>query len=201
MRALLTIVACLCTAAVFGQYYDKMYLVNWNVNQPLSNTDFVGKTSFRGVRFGYREMINDKVAAGIDLHAYSYDDYTPRQTYYNQGGAVTTDFFNYVNSYGATFVVDYYLFTERKFMPYVGVGLGGVYNNCKVYYNLYSTNKGVWGFLARPQIGAWMRLGDKGNWALHGSIQCDIGATKNPDFDYRNFNSIGLQVGFVYTDW
>jgi hypothetical protein len=187
--------------AASGQYYDKLYLVNWSVNQPLSNRDFVSKTSFRGVRVGYRELINEKVAAGIDLNAYSYKGYEDRQTYVSNGGAITTDFFKYVTSYGATFVVEYYFLTESKIMPYAGLGIGAAHNKFDVFYNLYSTTQGSWGFLARPQVGAWMKLGQKSSWALHGSIQADIATTKSTDFDYHNFNTLGLQIGFVYTDW
>jgi opacity protein-like surface antigen len=201
MRKFIFIAWLFFTQTAYSQYYDKMYFVSWSINQPLSNTDFVGNTSARGGRLGYRELINEKFAAGVDLNWATYDDYIDRQTYTSSTGAITTDFFKYVESYGATVVVDYYFLTEGKIMPYVGLGLGGAYNNFKLYYNIFSSGNGAWGLLARPQAGAWIKLGEHSSWAFHTSVQFDFATTRNTDLGYNNFSNVGFQIGLVRLDW
>lgn len=188
-------------SAAQAQYFDKMYFVNWAGNQPLSNTDYAGKFSARGARLGYRELINEKFAGGIDLSWATYDDYIGRQTYQTRNGALTTDFFKYVESYQGTVVFDYYFFSERKLMPYVGIGLGAGYYNFKMYYNVFSTASGEWGFLTRPQAGAWLRLSERKPWALHVSAYFDFATASSEDYGYDNFSNIGLQIGLVHLDW
>lgn len=201
MKHLGVIAFVLCAQLAHGQYYEKMYFVNWSVNAPLSNTDFVGNTSTRGGRLGYRELINEKIAGGIDVSWATYDDYIGRQTYTTGNGALTTDFFKYVESYGATFVVDYYFLTESKIMPYAGLGIGGAYHNFKLYYNIFSSSSGSWGLLLRPQAGAWMKLGERSSWALHASAQFDYATSRNEDLGYRNFANAGFQIGIARLDW
>ena len=202
MKALLlTVSGWLLVLVANGQYFDKMYFLNWSVNQPLSNTDFVGNASTRGGRLGYQEMINEKFSGGLDISWATYDDYIERQTYFSNNGAITTDYFKYVESYAATVTFNYFFFTEKKLMPYVGIGLGANYNSYKLYYNVFSSSEGGWGFLSRPQAGAWLRLGKRTPWGLHASTHFDFSTANNEDLGYQNFSNIGFQLGLVYLDW
>lgn len=191
----------LASGSASAQFYDKMFFVGWNVNTPLSNKDFAGKSSTRGARFGYRELVAEKIAVGIDLTWATYEDYEPRQTYYNQSGAITTDFNNYANNYGVILTGDYYFYTEKKVMPYVGFGAGLAYNNYKVYYNVYQSGDNSFGFLARPQAGVWMKFNERRNWAFNAGVHVDFSTAKSKDFGYKNFANVGFELGLVFLDW
>lgn len=184
-----------------AQFYDKMFFASWSVNQPLTNRDFIGRSSTRGVRLGYREMMNDHFAFGFDLSWSTYDDYTPRQTYYRPNSTLTTDFTNYSNNYGALLTGDYYFFTERRVMPYAGLGAGVGYNSYKVYYNVYNDGKNAFGLLLRPQAGVWVKVDDRKNWAFNVGVHFDFSTAKGTDFGYKNFMNAGLELGLVFLDW
>lgn len=201
MRAALIIACCVLAGEVSAQYYDKMFFIGWNANQPLVNSEFAGKFSGRGARLGYRELLNEKFAMGVDLTWSTYDDYIERQTYQLRGGAITTDYVNYANIYGGTLAGEYYFRTEQKIMPYVGLGAGVAYHNYKVYYNVFSTGDNAFGFLVRPQAGCWFKVSERKSWALNTAVHFDFSTAKSPDFGYKNFANFGFQLGIVYLDW
>jgi opacity protein-like surface antigen len=184
-----------------AQFYDKMFFVGWNFNTPLVNKEFVGKPSSRGARIGYRELLREQLAFGIDLTWATYDDYVPRQTYNNTNSTITTDFTNYANNYGALLTADYYFRVEKKVMPYAGFGAGLAYNNYKVYYNVYSSGDNAFGFLMRPQAGVWMKFNERKNWALNAGVHLDFSTAKSSDTGYNTFMNAGFELGLVFLDW
>jgi hypothetical protein len=202
MKRLATVIFFLIACgSASAQFYDKMFFVGWNVNTPLVNKEFAGKSSTRGARLGYRELISEKFAFGVDLTWATYDDYVPRQTYYTQNSAMTTDFVHYANNYGVMLAGDYYFFTERKLMPYVGLGAGLAYNSYNSYYNVYQTRDNAFGFLARPQAGVWIKFSERRNWAINAGVHLDFSTAKSKDFGYNNFMNAGFELGLVFLDW
>lgn len=202
MRAALIIVFLLFAGSASAQYFDKLFFVNWQFNTPLSNKDFAGRSSSKGARLGYRELIMDeKLAVGIDITWATYDDYVPRQTYVNGTSSLTTDFTNYANNYGALITADYYFRQEKKLMPYVGLGAGLAYNNYKRYYNVYSDGDNAFGLLLRPQAGAWFKFSEQKAWALNAAVYLDYSTAKSSFAGYGNFTNVGIAIGLVHLDW
>lgn len=184
-----------------AQLYEKMFFVGWNGNTPLVNKDFAGKTSSHGARIGFRQLIREQIAVGLDVTWATYDGYTPRQTYYSSTGALTTDYVNYANNYGALVTGDYYFFKEKKVMPYVGLGAGVAYNSYKQYFNIYSNGKSGVGFMTRPQAGIWIKAGERRNWGINAGIHYDFSTARAKDFGYNNFMNVGFELGIVFLQW
>lgn len=202
MRApLIILLFLIASGSASAQFYDKMFFVGWNFNTPLVNRDFIEKPSSRGARVGYRELIREQWAIGVDLTWATFDDYEPRQTYYNQNSTLTTDFTNYANNYGALLTADYYFFTERKVMPYAGLGAGLAYNSYKVYYNVYSGGDNSFGLMLRPQAGVWIKFNERKNWAFNAGVHFDYSTAKSSDLGYKNFLNAGFEIGVVFLDW
>jgi opacity protein-like surface antigen len=184
-----------------AQFFDKMFFVGWNFNTPLVNKDFIAKPSSKGARLGYRELIREQIAIGVDVTWATFDDYEPRQTYYSQNSTITTDFSNYANNYAVLLTADYYFFKERKIMPYAGLGAGLAYNSYKVYYNVYSGGDNSFGLALRPQAGVWLKFNDRKNWAFNAGVHFDYATAKSVDLGYKNFLSAGFELGVVFLDW
>jgi outer membrane protein W len=168
---------------------------------PLSNTNYVNQVSARGFKFGYREMISEKVFAGVDFTNSTYTRHKPRQTYTNGTSAITTDLFNYAYSYGLTLSGDYFFKTEQRFMPYAGLGVGASYINYRQYFNVYAYQGDGWGVLVRPQAGIIYKLKDDSKWAFQAAVHYDYSSAKNEDLGLEAFNNVGLQVGIIILDW
>lgn len=202
MRGLVIILLLvIASGSASAQFYDKMFFVGWNFNYPMANKDFIEKASSRGARVGYRELIREQLAIGIDITWATFDDYEPRQTYYNPNSTITTDFTNYANNYGALLTADYYFFKEKTIMPYAGLGAGLAYNSYKVYYNVYSAGNNSFGLLLRPQAGVWLKFNDRKNWAFNAGVHFDYSTAKSSDLGYKNFLNAGFEIGVVFLDW
>jgi len=201
MRYCLLLFLIVISGRASAQYFDKMFFIGWNANAPVANKEFVGSPTARGARFGYRELINPKFTAGVDLTLATYDEHVPRQTYYSPGGAMTTDFTHLVNTYGATLSGEYLFREETRLMPYAGFGVGIAYNSYKIFYNVFSSADNVFGFLARPRIGAWYRLSERSAWAVNVSLHVEYSTTKSEAIGYKYFLNPGFEIGLVHLDW
>ncbi len=199
MRRLMMIIliACAATGVMAQEVFDKFLSFSWDVNMPLSNTNFIKKSSVKGFQAGYREKIGDHFYVGGDFSNATYDDHAPRQTYYIDGGAITTDFYKYVVTYCATLNGDYYFTPEKRLSPFAGLGIGASYNSYTLYYNIYSSSGNGWGFLARPQAGAILKMGKEMSWGVIAAVHYDYSTTMSKDFAYTDFTNLGLRVGIV----
>ncbi|HEX7016517.1 MAG TPA: outer membrane beta-barrel protein [Cyclobacteriaceae bacterium] len=186
----------ICTVSGFAQDFDRYFYLAWMPNKPLSNTSWIDEGTGKGVRFGYRKMINDKFAAGFDYTWATYDKYFPTSSFVDGTRTITTDYFNYVYSYGLTVSGQYFLpFTRDWVMPYVGLGLGASLNRYFQYYNIYTDDDRKWGFLGRPEVGVLFPFG--GKWGAMVAAQYTFSTAKSEYFGYDDFNSVSFNVGVV----
>lgn len=184
-----------------AQYFDKTYSIMLDMNKPVSNTNYVDNLSARGFRFGYREMISDKFFGGLDINSTSFNRHIPRRTYSTGTNTITTDLFNYTYNYGATLSFDYLPTTEKKFMPYVSLGVGASYIRFKQFYNVFSNQSDSWGVLVRPEVGMRYRVKATSSWALQAALHYDYSSAKSKDLDLGAFQTVGLSVGVIILDW
>ncbi|HEY8513641.1 MAG TPA: hypothetical protein VIL31_16895 [Cyclobacteriaceae bacterium] len=186
----------LCTVSGVAQDFDRYFYFTWMPSMPLSNTDWIDESTGKGVRFGYRKLISDKFAAGIDYTWATYDQYYPTTTFVDGTRTITTDYFNYVYSYGLTVSGQYFMpFSTERVMPFVGLGLGAQLNRYFQYYNIYTDDDQVWGFLGRPEVGVLFPFG--GKWGATVAAHYTFSTAKSEYFGYDGFNSIGFNVGVV----
>lgn len=189
------------SARPLNAYYDKFFGAGPVVSNPLSNRDFIDKVAVRGIRFFYRELINDRVSAGFDFSYVSYSDYIPPRVYNNGLQSVYTDLYNNVDQYAVTVSGEYNFRPEAMVMPYAGLGGGAGYSIFNLYYNIYSDSDRKWSGLIRPYGGAMLRFGSKSSWAFFSTISLDHAFVKVPDYDYNGFSSLNIQAGLVFLDW
>src|SRR5688572_33314772 len=86
----------LCDVTAHAQLHSGTFEMQWSILTPLSDQEYIGKTSTAGLRVGFTKFIGDRFAFGIEGGYSILDDYTPRETYVYPGGAYTTDFYNYL---------------------------------------------------------------------------------------------------------
>ncbi len=201
MKRVFLLVLVVGTETGLAQSYDKLFSIGWDNNIPLSNTSYVKKNSSRGMRASIRQFMNEQFVMGGDFSWAAYEDYSPRQTYPTSGGALTTDFFKYVYSYGLTLSGGYYFRPGEKIRPYAGLGLGASYNDFAMYYNVYSADDKKWGVLLRPEAGVLIRFTEHGSWGALAAVHYDYASTKSTDAGYSNFSNVGIQLGIVVIDW
>jgi len=184
---------------------ENYFYISWNGNIPLSSTEFIDNASGRGAKVGFRKFlgVERRFSVGGDFNWAQYDEYKPRETFVNESGAITTDYFNYIYQYGLTISGQYYFLLGEKdrFFPYVGLGLGANRNEYNVYYNIYTDTDRVFGFLARPEAGIIVRIGERRRTGIMAAVHYDYSTNKSDVLDYDNFSSVGVQLGIVLLQW
>ncbi len=184
---------------------ENYFYFTWDVNKPMSNTEWVDNASTRGAKIGYRMFIGRErmFSGGIDFNWGQFDEYKPTQTFENPTGAITTDYFNYVRQYGLTISGQYYFPIDEKerFFPYVGLGVGANRNEYLVYYNIYRDDDKAFGFLARPEAGILVRLGSRRKMGIMAAVHYDYSTNKSEANNYSNFSTIGFQLGIMSLQW
>ncbi len=198
-RILILVLMGIATFAGAQAPFERYFTVSWDIQAPLSNTNFIKDVSVKGFQVGYHEKINDHFYMGVDFNTMIYSQYTPPTTYYSASGDITTDFYKYAVTYGAALSGEYYFSPEKRIVPFAGLGVGANYNNYSLYYNIYASKDNGWGALIRPQAGAIFKLGQKQSWGIIAAVHYDYSTAKSSYFNYQNFASIGLRIGFVFT--
>lgn len=194
----------LCTV-VIAEAQENYFYINWNGNVPLSSKEYIDNTSARGAKIGYRMFFgrDRRFSAGVDFNWAQYDEYKPKETFENETGAITTDYFNYIYQYGLTVSSQYYfpLGEKEQFFPYVGLGLGANRNEYTVYYNIYTDVDKAYGFLTRPEAGILVRIGSRRKIGAMAAVHYDFSTNKSDAFDYSNFSTVGFQLGIMILQW
>jgi hypothetical protein len=189
-----------------GAFAQESYLYfAWDVNTPISNTEWIASTSTRGARIGYRHFIGSsgRFSAGLDVNWAYYQEYKPTETFLTEGGAITTDYFNEISQLGIAGSGQYYFQVGdgQRIFPYAGLGLGASRNTYSVYYNIYEDQESQWGFLARPEAGVLLRIGGRKRFALSAAIHFDFSTAKSENYNYDSFSSWGLHLGGALLHW
>jgi hypothetical protein len=187
-----------------GRDFDRFYFLSWDNNSPLSNKDFINQSSSLGIKLGFRKRINEegKLWVGGDLGWATYKQYIPSNAYTYGTQSVTTDLYNYVYSYNLSVNIDYFFLPmEKIIVPYGGLGIGVAYDKFAQYYNIYGSSNTSWGFLAKPEAGVLIGFKENSPWRIKAAVHYDYSTNTSTDFNYKNFMSMGFQVGVVKMAW
>jgi outer membrane protein W len=139
---------------------------------------------------------------GADFGWAVYKQCIPTTTYNFGTQSVTTDLYDYAYNYSLSVNLDYYFLPmEKMIAPYAGLGIGVAYDKFAQYYNIYGTKGTSWGFLVRPEAGVLIGFKENSSWRIKAAAHYDYSTNTSTDFDYKNFMSIGFQVGLVKMAW
>ncbi|MGC3944491.1 MAG: hypothetical protein QM762_08235 [Chryseolinea sp.] len=203
-KAIVTAMFLLATAVTSFAQRSYFYFA-WDVNQPLSNTNWIEDTSTRGARVGFRKFIGQqrRISVGLDVNWNYFETYKPTETFYTDNGAVTTDYFNDIAQVAAALSGQYYfpIGDKQVFYPYVGLGLGANRNRYTVSYNIYQDEESAYGFLARPEAGILVRIGERRRFGLTAAVHYDFSTNRSETYGYNNFMAAGFNIGIVALQW
>jgi hypothetical protein len=185
-----------------GMAQNNYVYINWDINKPLTNTEWVESTSTRGGKVGYRFFFTEhrKFSLGVDYSWTSFEEYAPTQTFVNGSTAITTDYLKFVYQSALAISGQYYLNGGKSdwFFPYAGLGMGVNRNRYVMNFNVYSNEDKTFGFLARPELGLLAKFGRDRNVGVMAAMHYDYASNKSEDFDYKRFTSMGFQVGVFF---
>jgi hypothetical protein len=188
-------------SAVYGQDFEGYYTIGVDINQPLSNTAWVNNPGL-GFKVGFQHFLNERWSIGLDFNSGTYKTYQPSETIQQPSGAITTDYFRYVYAYGLVASGRHYFPSANKhFLPYAGLGLGAANNKYTLFYNTYSDQSKVYGFLARPEGGVLIRFSERRSIGAMVGLHYDISTTRSKAQGYSNFSNVGITISLMAIDW
>jgi hypothetical protein len=184
-----------------GQLLHNLYGISWEMSIPVGES-FVSKTSFLGGKFEYRHFIKRNISVGATIGWNNYEEYVPRQTYENedQTQAITTDNQRFIFNLPLTADGFYYFEKGKTIRPYVGLGLGAQYSSQAAYFNIYLKEDKNWGFVARPQVGAYIPFSEYNHNGILVGAGYNFATNKNETFRINNMNSFWVSIGIAFTN-
>jgi hypothetical protein len=182
-----------------AQSFDQLITFGWDVNIPMGSDKYVDDISWAGAKFEFRKMIDEKMSLGFDLSWNSYYTYVPTQTFHlNASTDATTDAFKYLYTLPMAITAHWYFETPGIFIPYVGAGMGAVYSQPKLYFNIYEVNEENWGFLFRPEVGTIIKFDPTGDIGLMLGARYSWSTNEEPIFKITDLKALGFNLGFVW---
>ena len=157
MKKILLIIVLFATVSTLSAQ-SSVFGISWEANFP-SNGNYITKSSYRGGKFEYRHLFQKKFSVGLAVNWATYEQYFNRQTFEDEAGdnAVTSDFLAQTYQIPITATFHYYLEGGKMIKPFVGIGIGGQSLMQSLYYNVYVSEDNNWGFVVRPEIGAFIK--------------------------------------------
>lgn len=121
-------------------------------------SDFIAKVSWRGFLLEYRSALNDHLLAGVDAGWNVFYEKKNQDSY--TVGTVTLSGvqYRYQNSVPLLATVDYLISSDKALKPYVGLGIGTIYNERATDMNLYRLTEDTWQFALKGELGLLYEL-------------------------------------------
>ncbi len=196
-RIILVLALGIWASVVSAQPSESAFHVTWATMKP-TYTDFVSRTSSRGLRIGFTKFVTENWGWGIEGGYSVFDDYVPRKTYPYPGGAITTDIYNYMYYYTVGLNGQYYYKPTEALVPYVSLMAGVAFTEYALFYNVYSEADNNTSFLLRPEVGVLYRFGKYSGTGVKAALGFDYAMNKNEYFGVDNFSAINFQLGLVF---
>ncbi|MBL8000663.1 MAG: hypothetical protein JNL05_01770 [Flavobacteriales bacterium] len=157
--------------------------------------DYIDNPSFRGFNFGYRNMVDENRAVGLDIGWQTFFEKKDLATYYDGTAALTGVQYRYMNGFTASLQVDQVFADGKDIRPFIGIGAGTSYVRRTLDMGLYRLEQDPWQFMVQPEAGVSLYLAN-GN-ALLLSANYYWGA-KTKDLDAQSW--LAMSIAFAFGD-
>jgi outer membrane protein len=178
MKKTLIILSVLILVASYNSHAQKddqlIMEFDYNVSLPMGQfKDFISKTGTRGFEFEMKYMLNDHIALGGNLTWYGFTEDFDRDTYYFDGGAITTQIWNYLTVFPIRAVFTYYFLPDGDVNPYVGIMSGAYYVDKESDVGSHNYQDKSWHFGLTPKVGCYFPMGGQTEWGFNFNIKYD----------------------------
>lgn len=184
----LLIIGCLSSSISYSQ--NHLYSMEYSVGM---GNDFAKKTSFRGLDFEYRNMVNSNIGIGFGIGYNFFYEEKDYATYTDDNVSLSGVQFRYLHNIPIMASADYYFKPKTKINPFVGLGIGGNYVFRRVDMGVFTTDDEAFQFAFRPEAGVIFAAGP--NTDLIFAAKYLIGSNSN-SMDGQSY--LALNLGFTF---
>lgn len=116
-------------------------------------SDYISKTSWRGVQMEYRNPVRSNLLVGLDVAWNVFYERKDYDTYTVDTRSLSGVQYRYQNEVPILASVDYLISSENALKPYIGFGLGTIYSERATDMNLYRMREKTWQFALKGEVG------------------------------------------------
>lgn len=120
--------------------------------------DYVSNASWRGILLEYRSAVKGNLMVGVDAGWNVFYEQKDYDTYTIGTESLSGIQYRYQNAVPMLASADYLLMSEGNLKPYVGLGLGTIYNERSTDMGLYRWEQNTWQFALKGEAGFLYQL-------------------------------------------
>jgi outer membrane protein W len=171
-------------------------VISYSIGFPTGDlSDFIEKTSFRGMSIDYRKMVNPNVGVGVNISWNTFYEEKGKATYTLDNISLTGKQYRYSNNFPMLATGAYFFKPEETKNPFVGLGIGTMYTLRNTDMNLYTLEQDAWNFLLQPEVGIQFDIDP--STALHLSLKYNYGFQGGNELTTSQ-SYLALNVGFAF---
>jgi outer membrane protein len=156
--------------------------------------DYTPNFSGRGFTIDYRKMVQPNIGVGFYTGWNVFYDEVLYDTYTIENRSLSGKQYRYENSIPMMIAADYYLKPGEDLNPFIGLGIGSIYNKRNTDMGIYRFEQDAWTFAFAPQVGFY--------YSVNSSSGVSVAAKYNLGFAGGDFNSsqsyLSLNIGFLF---
>jgi outer membrane protein W len=156
-------------------------------------SEFIEKTSWRGVSFEYRSFVTPNVGVGIESGVNTFYEKKDYATYTEGTRSLSGTQYRYINTVPILAAVDYYFQPDAQINPFLGLGIGTIYNRRDLDMGLYTIEEEAWQFALRPELGVLFNVSEGLDLMLAAKYYAGF---RGGDLDAQNYFTINLGLNF-----
>jgi hypothetical protein len=191
--ALLFVAGAFVSQSVSAQSFTS---VQYSVGIPSGGLkDHVAKISWRGFTFEYQKEVAPAVSVGVNFAWSTFYERKDYASYTLNNATLSGVQYRYDNLF-PMLVNAHYTIGTGTVVPYVGLGVGTMYNLRNTDMGMWTVEEDNWHFLATPEAGFIV------------DVAPDVSLKLNAKYDYSfkikkadAFGNLNINIGFVFNSW
>jgi opacity protein-like surface antigen len=155
--------------------------------------EFIDEPSFRGIGLGYRKVVDEEIAVGLDVGWQTFYEAMDLATYTDGTQSITGKQFRYMNMFTASVQVDKVFSPGSDLRPFVGIGAGTSNARRRVDMGQWSLEKDPWQFMLQPEAGVSLYLTNGNAMMLSANY---FWGFKTQQLEAQSF--LSLNIGYAF---
>jgi hypothetical protein len=166
----------------------------YSVGVPMGSLqDHVSETSWRGMGFEYQKFIKPNVSVGVNFAYSVFYESKPYDSYTQGTATLSGTQYRYDNMFPMLVNGQYHLSIGGAIKPYIGLGVGTLYNLRNTDMGLWTIEENNWHFLLSPELGLICDISPYVGFKVNAKYDNAFATGSADGFANLNFN-----FGFVF---
>jgi hypothetical protein len=130
-----------------------LWILNWEIAGGVGDFgDYIGNTSLRGFSFEGRTFVRDNISFGLSFSWNRFYETKDMASMPITNGTISGPLYNYADMF-AIRAIGHYYFMQGPLQPYLGVGIGGVWDYAYQQVTDLTQTYSHFDFIASPEVG------------------------------------------------